>query len=147
MAVRVPVPDGATSCVQVDPPSVVPMTAGLPKIPNPTAVQSTVVGHEIPSSPFTEAGTDSALHAWPAFREVRTESTPAAKQTAVLGHDTEFSVLVPEGGFCATHDNPPVTVPMMVEPAPLVPLSPTAMQSKGAEHEIPVRLTSFSGAV
>jgi len=65
----------------------------------------------------------------------------------VLGHDTEFNELVPDGALCAVHDNPPVTVPMIVEPAPLLPLSPTAMQSKGAEHEMPVRSTALGGAV
>jgi len=99
IAVKVPVPGGTVSGVQVVPPSFVPITTGLPKIPNPTAVQSVVDGHEIPLRPLTSAGMDSAVHAYPAFREVSTESTPAAKQSAVLGHETEFSTLVPGGGL------------------------------------------------
>ena len=144
-AVKVPVPGGRFSDVQVVPPSVVPMTTGLPKMPNPTAVQSVVVGQEIPLRPLTWEGIDSLVHAYPAFREVSTESTPAAKQSAVLGHEVEFSVLLPAGGFWAVHDNPPVTVVMIVDPAPLLPLPPTAMQSSGAEHEMPVRSTAFDG--
>ena len=48
-------------------------------------------------------------------------------------------MLVPAGGFWAVHDNPPLIVPMIVDPAPSLPLLPTAMQSSGAEHEMPVR--------
>jgi hypothetical protein len=106
-----------------------------------------VVGQEIPLRPLTSAGIDSSVHAYPAFREVSTESTPAAKQSAVLGHEAEFSVLVPAGAFWAVHDKPPVIVPMIVDPAPLLPLLPTAMQSSGAEHEMPVRSTAFGGGL
>jgi hypothetical protein len=63
----------------------------------------------------------------------------------VLGHDTEFSRLVPVGGFCWVQFNPPVTVPMIVEPAPVLPLLPTAMQFSAAEQEMPVRSTAFGG--
>jgi len=63
MAVSAPAPVGGVSWVQVDPPSVDPMTTGLPKMPIPTAVQSTVVGHEIPFRPLTAAGMGSVFHA------------------------------------------------------------------------------------
>ena len=129
-AVKTPTPDGTVPGVQVRPPSVVLMATGLPKMPNPTAVQTAGrrtrdpvqaadLGWELSAGP----------HAYPALTEVRTESTPAAKQSAVLGHETAFRWLVPDGGFCAAQDNPPVVVPMMVDPAPMLPLFPTAMQS------------------
>jgi hypothetical protein len=34
---------------------------------------------------------------------------------------------------------------MIVEPAPVLPLFPTAMQSSAAEQEMPVRSTAFGG--
>jgi len=34
---------------------------------------------------------------------------------------------------------------MIVDPAPLLPLLPTAMQSLGAEQEMPVRSTALGG--
>jgi hypothetical protein len=79
--------------------------------------------------------------------EASTEFTPTAKQSAVLGHETEFKRLVPRGGVCAVHDNPPLVVAMIVEPAPMLPVLPTAMQSAGAEQEIPVRSTAFAGGL
>ena len=47
-AVKTPTPDGTVPGVQVRPPSVVLMATGLPKMPNPTAVHSLIVAHEIP---------------------------------------------------------------------------------------------------
>ncbi len=47
-------------------------------MPKPTAVQSAVVGHEMPFSPLTSVGIESALHAYPALTDRRTEFTPAA---------------------------------------------------------------------
>jgi hypothetical protein len=146
-AVKMPTPDGIVPGVQVMPPSVVLIATGLRKMPNPTAVQRLVVAQEIPFNPLTWAGTTAALHAYPALIEVRTESAPAAKQSAVLGQETAFRLLVPGGGFCATHDIPPFVVPMMVDPAPMLPLFPTAMQSTAPEHETPVRLTALGGGI
>ena len=145
--VMTPTPAGTGSGVQIAPASVVPMTTGLPKMPKPTAVQSDVVAHEIPLRPLTSAGIDCWLHAYPSLTDARTALTPTAKQSAVLGQETEFKRLVPAGGVCAVQDNPPVVVPMMVEPAPLFPVFPTAMQSSAAEHEIPVRSTAFAGGI
>ena len=68
-------------------------------MPNPTAVQSEVVAHEIPFSPLTWVGMTSGFHAYPAFDETRTELIPTAKQSALLGHETAFKRLVPGGGF------------------------------------------------
>ena len=51
--VKTPTPAGIVSAVQVPPPSVVPTATGSPKMPNPTAVQSELVAHEIPFSPLT----------------------------------------------------------------------------------------------
>ena len=36
---------------------------------------------------------------------------------------------------------------MMVEPAPVLPLFPTAMQSTRSEHEMPVRSTALDGGL
>jgi hypothetical protein len=47
----------------------------------------------------------------------------------VLGHDAEVSWLVPSGGVCSVQLVPPLMVLMIVEPAPVFPLLPTAMQS------------------
>jgi len=68
-------------------------------MPNPTAVQSELVAHEIPFSPLTWVGTPSVFHAYPALTEAKTELAPTAKQSAVLGHETAFKRLVPDGGF------------------------------------------------
>jgi hypothetical protein len=125
---------------------VVLIATGLRKMPNPTAVQTLVVAHEIPFKPLTWVGILAGLHAYPALTEVKTESTPTAKQSAVLGHDTAFRSLAPDGGFCVAHNNPPVVVPMMVDPAPLLPLFPRAMQSTAFAHEMPVRSTALGGA-
>ena len=146
-AVRMPTPEGTGSAFQVVPASAVPMITGLPKIPNPTAVQSEVDAHEIPLRPLTSAGTDCAAQAYPSLTEARTVFTPTAKQSDVLGQETEFKRLVPAGGVCAVQDNPPVVVPMMVDPAPIFPVFPTATQSSAVEHEIPVRSTAFAGGL
>ena len=140
-----PTPEGTGSEVQVVPASVVPMMTGLPKMPNPTAMQSDVVAHEMALRPATSEGIDCGLHAYPALTEARTEFTPTAKQSTVLGHEAELNRLVPGGGVCAVHDRPPVVVPMMVEPAPRLPVLPTATQSSESEQEIPVRSTALRG--
>jgi len=63
-AVSSPTPGGiAVSAFQLVPASVVPMMAGLPKMPNPTAVQSEDVGHEIPFRPVTSEGIGLVLQA------------------------------------------------------------------------------------
>jgi hypothetical protein len=62
-AVSSPIPGGAVRAAQVVPPSVVPMMTGLPNMPNPTAVQSEVDGHEMPFRPLTSDGIGSAFHA------------------------------------------------------------------------------------
>jgi hypothetical protein len=65
----------------------------------------------------------------------------------VVGQEVEFRRLVPDGGVCADHIRPPLVVPMMVEPAPRFPVSPTATQSPADAHEIPVRSTALLGGV
>ena len=42
---------------------------------------------------------------------------------------------------------PPVVVPMIVEPAPRLPLLPTATQSLGSEQEILVTSTALAGGL
>jgi hypothetical protein len=86
-----PTPEGTGSEAQVAPASVVPMMTGLPKMPNPTAVQSDVLEHEMALRPATSEGMGCALHAYPALTEARTEFTPTAKQSTVLGHETELN--------------------------------------------------------
>jgi len=142
-----PTPDGTGSEVQVVPALTVPMMTGLPNMPKPTAVQSEADAHEMPSRPATSDGIACGFHAYPSLTEERTESTPTAKQSAVLGHDAELKRLVPGGGVLAVHDRPPVVVLMTVEPAPRLPVLPTATQSSAAEQEIPVRSTAFAGGL
>jgi hypothetical protein len=77
--------------------------------------------------------------------EARTDLTPAAKQPTVLGHEMAFRRLTPGGGVWEVQDSPPVVVPMIVEPVPVFPLFPTAMQSYALEHEMPVKSTAFEG--
>ena len=73
---------------------------------------------------------------------------PTAKHSTVLGHETELSWPVPAVGSAAVQLTAhPVVVPMMVDPAPMFPLFPTAMQSSAAEHEIPVRSTALDGGL
>ncbi len=123
------------------------MMTGLPKMPNPTAVQSDVEMHEMPFRPATPGGMVCGLQAWPALTEARTELTPTAKHSAVVGHDAELKRLVPVGGLCAVHERPPVVVLMMVDPAPRLPVLPTATQSSTAEQEMPVTSTALDGGV
>jgi hypothetical protein len=52
------------------------MIMGLPKMPNPTAVQLVVVGQEMPLRPLTVVGIDSSAHARPAFWLAIIESHP-----------------------------------------------------------------------
>jgi hypothetical protein len=55
-AVRRPTPVGIGSIAQLDPPFTVPINSGLPKMPNPTAVQLEVEAQDMPLSPFTWGG-------------------------------------------------------------------------------------------
>jgi hypothetical protein len=64
---------------------------------------------------------------------------------AVVGHDAETSRLVPAGVASSVQVRPPDAVDMMKEPAPVLPLSPTATQSSRVEHEIPVTSTAWEG--
>ena len=90
-AVRMPTPEGTGSEVQVAPALTVPMMTGLPKMPNPTAMQSESLAHEMALRPATSEGIDCAVQAYPSLTEARTVFTPTAKQSAVLGHETELS--------------------------------------------------------
>ncbi len=67
------------------------MMTGLRKMPKPTAVQSEVVGHEMPLSPLTSGGMASRVHAYPALNEAKMVLTPAARHSALLGHEVELS--------------------------------------------------------
>jgi hypothetical protein len=86
-----PTPEGTGSELQLTPASTVPMMTGLPKMPNPTAVQSDVDAHEMPLRPATWEGMACGLHAYPSLTEAKTEFTPTAKQSTVLGHETELN--------------------------------------------------------
>ena len=99
-----PTPAGTDSATQLDPPSLVPISSGLPKIPKPTAVQSDVVMHDMAFRPLTWGGMVSGCHAKPALEENNTASIPAAKQSDVVGHDAERRRLVPNGGISSVQD-------------------------------------------
>lgn len=142
-----PTPVGTVSVIHVAPALVVPIMTGLLKTPKPTAVQSDVVAHEIPLSPTTLEGIACGLHVRPSLTEKKTELTPTTKQSTTVGHDTEFSRLVPAGGTSSFHDVPPFEVLMIVDPDPRLPVLPTATQSSAAEQETPVRSTALLGAV
>jgi hypothetical protein len=146
-AVSAPTEGGTVSEDHVVPALTVPMMTGLPNMPKPTAVQSDDETQEMPFRPATPEGSDCELQARPALTDARTELTPTAKQSEVVGHDTEFKPLVPAGGDWAVHESPPVEVLMMVDPAPKLPVLPTATHSSGAEQEIPVSSTALRGAV
>jgi len=142
-----PTPVGTVWLDHVTPALTVPMMTGLPKMPKPTAVQSDGVPQEMPLRPATSDGMVWGLQAYPALTEAKTEFTPTAKQSAVVGQATELRRLVPGGGVWAVHRVPPVVVLMMVEPAPRLPVVPTATQTSAAEQEIPVRSTALLGGL
>jgi hypothetical protein len=144
--VRVPTPGGIGSVDHVDPPSVVLISSGLPKMPNPTAVQSEVVAQDMPVSPLTWDGVFCVLHENPALAENNTVLTPAAKQTAVVGQEAERRRLVPAGDASFVQETPPEIVVIMAEPEPVLPLFPAATQSLTLEHEMPVMFTASLGA-
>jgi hypothetical protein len=48
-------------------------------------------------NPLTDAGIAWGLHAYPLFVVATMESMPTAKQSALLGQDTEFKALTPAG--------------------------------------------------
>jgi hypothetical protein len=98
-------------------------------MPNPTAKQSVGVGQEIPFKPLTTSGRFSVLQAKPALSETTRLLVPAAKQTAVLVQATDLNAPVPIGGDLFDQESPPLVVVMIVEPAPLFPVLPTALQS------------------
>jgi hypothetical protein len=143
-AVRTPTPAGTDSVDQVDPAFDVPITIGLPKMPKPTAVQFDGVGHEIPLIPLTAAGIDCECQEEPLSVDHFTESVPAAKQIVVLGQATDEFV-VPLGTTSSDQARPLVVVEMITEPVPVVPESPTPMQSSLLKQEIPVRSTASAG--
>jgi hypothetical protein len=51
-AVRMPIPTGIDSVDQLEPPLMVPIISGLPNMPNPAAVQTEIVGQEMPFRPL-----------------------------------------------------------------------------------------------
>jgi hypothetical protein len=48
-----PTPAGIDSIDQLEPPFIVPISSGLPKMPKPTAVQTEMEAQEIPFKPLT----------------------------------------------------------------------------------------------
>jgi hypothetical protein len=143
--VRAPTFEGTGWLDQVTPAFIVLMMTGLEKMPKPTAVQVDGETHEMPVRPLTLAGMDWLLQVRPTLVVCKTVSTPAAKQSAVFGQETELSGPIPGGGVCEDHDKPPVVVVMMVEPAPGLPLFPTATQSFALAQEILVTSTELDG--
>ncbi len=141
-----PTPGGVLSVTQCWPPSVVRIMIGPAKLPNPTAKQSTTDGHEIPVRPLTSEGTGREVQENPWFVDARIESTPTAKQSSEDGHETELIWFVPWGGVWELQEDPEFVVVMIVDPAPRLPLSPTATQSIEFEQEIASRSTALGGA-
>jgi hypothetical protein len=73
--------------------------------------------------------------------------TPTAKQVVVLGHETDFRVLIPAGKVSSDHERPPFAVDVEIDPVPALPLFPTDTQSRNVEQETPVRSIAASGTV
>ena len=89
--VRAPTFDGTSWMDQVTPAFVVLMMTGLEKMPNPTAVHVDGEAHEMPVRPLTLLGMDWLLQVRPTLVVCKMVSTPAAKQSAVVGQETELS--------------------------------------------------------
>lgn len=141
-----PIPFGSAPVDQLDPPLVVRIASGLPKMPNPTATQSDAVGQEVPFRPLTWVGMFCEFQVKPWLEEDRAEFTPATKQLLMLGHEAELRRLVPDGRVSTVQELPAVVVLMIVDPAPVLPLFPTATQSLLLEQVVPVMLTASLGA-
>jgi hypothetical protein len=89
--VRAPTFAGTGWFDQVTPAFVVLMMTGLEKMPNPTAVHAVGETHEMPVRPLTLAGMDWLVQVRPTLVVCKTVSTPAAKQSEVIGQETELS--------------------------------------------------------
>ncbi len=101
--------------------------------------------HEIPVKPMTLDGIAWEFQVRPMLAVCKTVLIPTAKQSEVVGHETEWSWLIPGGGDWLDQDNPPVVVAIIVDPAPALPLFPTAMQSLALAHEMLKRSTPLEG--
>lgn len=121
------------------------MMTGIEKIPKPTAMHCEGDTHEIPVKPMTLDGIAWEFQDRPTLAVCKTVSTPTAKQSEVVGHETESSWLIPGGGDWLDQDNPPVVVAIIVDPAPALPLFPTAMQSLALADEMLKRSTPLEG--
>jgi hypothetical protein len=75
------------------------------------------------------------------------ESTPTAKQSTVVGHETEDSRPIPEGGDSLDQDESPDEIAIIVAPVPVLPLLPTPTQYPPLEQAMLVMSTAFAGAV
>jgi hypothetical protein len=76
---------------------------------------------------------------------------PAARHSDALGHDTDLILLIPDGIDWSDHASPtsvkpPSVVLITTDPAPVLPLPPTATQSRSFSHAIPMTSIALDGA-
>ena len=114
------------------PPSVVAMMAPPVDGPacQPTAQQSELVGHEMPSIFLTPCGIGSVVQDAPpsAVATISFSSEVTAQQWDESGQEMAAREVTPEGGVCKDHDTPAFVVATMVLP-------PTAQQCEVVGHD------------
>jgi hypothetical protein len=123
------------------------MITGIEKMPKPTAMHCVGDGHDMPVTPLTIDGIASEFQLRPTFVVCRMEPTPTAKQSTVVGHETEDSRPIPEGGDSLNQDESPDEIAIIVAPVPVLPLLPTPTQYPALEQAMLVMSTAFTGAV
>jgi hypothetical protein len=108
------VPAGLPNGIQVDPPSVVPMSS------DPEAKQLVSVTQEIPVSEVTPDGTDWGVHVVPPFDVEMmagpgpSDDVPIAVQWRLSGQAMPLKLVMVAGIDSAVHVVPPSVVPMML---------------------------------
>lgn len=126
------------------PPSVVAMMAP-PVVPpdfQPTAQQSELVGHEMPSICSTPCGISSVVQVAPplAVATISFSFSAVAQQCDVSGQGMASREVTPEGGVCEDHEMPPFVLETMVPP-------PTAQQDEVVGHDTASRAWVPAGRV
>jgi len=114
------------------PPSVVAMMAPPVDGPafQPTAQQSELVGHEMPSIFLTPCGIASVVQVAPPSAVATTSFSfdATAQQWDESGQEMASREVTPEGGVCKDHEMPAFLVETMVLP-------PTAQQCEVVGHD------------
>jgi len=117
---------------QLVPPLVVAMMAPPVDGPGvqPTAQQSELVGHEMPSICSTPRGIGSVVQVAPPSAVATTSFSfeATAQQRDESGQEMASSEVTPEGGVCKDHETPAFVVETMVLP-------PTAQQCEAVGHD------------